>query len=234
MRLTKEKKEELLSIVRSRYINLNTNSKPFDLLRSKLAQLITKDYQTNIGMTIEEAVAKYRLIVKAAESYNTVVEKFVCKESIRPIVDRTVQFKNIAAFAEFPDEMQIQIVRSLYLDPNEASGESSSWWGYERTRFGLGFDVLPYAHHDHEIPGTNTREIRKILKEMYKLGKDMDDFLEESRHAIFSCTTVKKLIEVWPEIEELIPKDWGVSTSKQLAVPVDELNKSLGLPSKSS
>lgn len=48
--------------------------------------------------------------------------------------------------------------------------------------------------------------------------------------ALDSCTTVKKLIEVWPEVEPFVKDFATTSQSRALALPIKELNKSLGLP----
>lgn len=48
--------------------------------------------------------------------------------------------------------------------------------------------------------------------------------------ALNSCTTVKKLIEVWPEVEPFVKDFATTSQSRALAIPIKELNKSLGLP----
>jgi hypothetical protein len=52
--------------------------------------------------------------------------------------------------------------------------------------------------------------------------------------ALSSVTTTKKLVEVWPESKPFVTKVFGDSTakipSKELSIPVAELNEALGLP----
>lgn len=75
-----------------------------------------------------------------------------------------------------------------------------------------------------------------LAKEHHRLTLLRDALKEEKREAkaaarsaLDSVTTVKRLIELWPEVEPFIIKVAGPAPSNQLAVPVDVLNQKLGL-----
>lgn len=55
---------------------------------------------------------------------------------------------------------------------------------------------------------------------------------QQIKAVIKSCTTVKKLLDVWPEAKELLPQQLEESRPQLPAVPVAELNKLVGLPSE--
>ena len=52
---------------------------------------------------------------------------------------------------------------------------------------------------------------------------------QEVRAAVNSCSTVNKLLTVWPEAKELLPK-YAKPTTNLPAVQVDKLNAAIGLP----
>ncbi|MFT7963069.1 Nmad5 family putative nucleotide modification protein, partial [Salmonella enterica] len=47
-------------------------------------------------------------------------------------------------------------------------------------------------------------------------------------------TTVKRLIEVWPESKELLPKEADKASTALPALRVEDLNKMIGLPSEAA
>lgn len=47
-----------------------------------------------------------------------------------------------------------------------------------------------------------------------------------------SVTTVARLLDVWPEVKELLPDGWENSNGGVPAIVVADLNKAVGLPSK--
>jgi hypothetical protein len=50
--------------------------------------------------------------------------------------------------------------------------------------------------------------------------------------ALNSVTTLKRLIEVWPESKELIPKDSDNAKAALPALRVEDLNRMIGLPTE--
>ncbi|ELV4980379.1 hypothetical protein SHB81_000001, partial [Escherichia coli] len=52
--------------------------------------------------------------------------------------------------------------------------------------------------------------------------------------ALNSVTTVKRLIEVWPESKELLPKEADKASTALPALRVEDLNKMIGLPSEAA
>lgn len=63
------------------------------------------------------------------------------------------------------------------------------------------------------------------------LQKRRDTLRQTIRAVLNSCTTVKKLLDVWPEAKELLPTQLEEARSTLPAVQTAELNAALGLPS---
>jgi hypothetical protein len=66
-------------------------------------------------------------------------------------------------------------------------------------------------------------------------GNDLDD--DESKikanveGVLSTTTTIKKLLEIWPECKELLPDDLSPVTANLPMVQTEDLNKMIGLPS---
>lgn len=54
----------------------------------------------------------------------------------------------------------------------------------------------------------------------------------QAEAAVSSCTTIKRLLEVWPEAVELIPRHDAVVAAGLPSVNVQELNTLIGLPTE--
>lgn len=63
------------------------------------------------------------------------------------------------------------------------------------------------------------------------LDKRRNDLRDSVRAVLNSCTTIKKLLTVWPEAKELLPASLEEARSQLPAVQTAELNAALGLPS---
>lgn len=75
-----------------------------------------------------------------------------------------------------------------------------------------------------------TAEFHAICEEQQVLDKQRSDLTANVSAAVRSVTTIKKLLEVWPEAAELIPE--AVAPAKQLpALQREDLNAMIGLPS---
>jgi len=75
-------------------------------------------------------------------------------------------------------------------------------------------------------------------KALTLVGKTIKDEIEKAsqnaRAVMNSVSTVNKLMTVWPECEKFIKPHLQLSTSTALAIPMVELNKTLGLPPDTS
>ncbi|WP_446030549.1 Nmad5 family putative nucleotide modification protein [Lelliottia amnigena] len=81
---------------------------------------------------------------------------------------------------------------------------------------------------DHEI-STRFDEVFAAEAKLEARKKDIEVTVWA---ALNSVTTIKRLIEVWPESKELIPD--GIDTAKQTlpALKVEDLNRLIGLPTE--
>lgn len=77
----------------------------------------------------------------------------------------------------------------------------------------------PLAKEFHEIAGLQA-----------EYDSEMERLELSVRGALAKVTTVKKLLQVWPEAAELIPLVAAKEVKQLPAIPVDDLNKMIGLP----
>ncbi|EEW1948380.1 Nmad5 family putative nucleotide modification protein [Escherichia coli] len=122
---------------------------------------------------------------------------------------------------------------SIYLT---VSGRRVGWHSYGKD--GNGEDILlPTPIKDkcmfdaeHEI----TKRFDEICSLQQKLEAKKKDIESNVWAALNSVTTVKRLIEVWPESKELLPKEAGKASTALPALRVEDLNKMIGLPSEAA
>lgn len=67
-------------------------------------------------------------------------------------------------------------------------------------------------------------------REEKDLEREKDEAKNNAKAVLESVTTVKKLIDVWPEVETFARPYAAESTSRAVALPIRELNAMLGLP----
>ncbi|MFB5952131.1 Nmad5 family putative nucleotide modification protein [Klebsiella pasteurii] len=83
---------------------------------------------------------------------------------------------------------------------------------------------------EHEI----TKRFDEIINEEQKLITRKKEIEASVWAALNSVTTLKRLIEVWPESKELIPEDSDSAKSALPALRVEDLNRMIGLPTEES
>ena len=71
-------------------------------------------------------------------------------------------------------------------------------------------------------------ELDRIEDEINNLKQDI---IANARAVVCSVSTVKKLLEIWPEAKELLPKQEQKTVLP--ALPIGEINRLVGLPSES-
>ena len=81
---------------------------------------------------------------------------------------------------------------------------------------------------DHEV----VDECLKLQEKRRELDEERNSLSIDVRAVLNSVTTIKKLIEVWPEVVELLPKVEAVPSSSLPAVLAHNLNKTIGLPTE--
>ncbi|MFA7063687.1 MAG: Nmad5 family putative nucleotide modification protein [Methanomethylophilus sp.] len=67
-------------------------------------------------------------------------------------------------------------------------------------------------------------------REEKDLKREKDEAKNNAKAVLESVTTVKKLIDLWPEVETFARPYAAESTSRAVALPTRELNARLGLP----
>lgn len=79
---------------------------------------------------------------------------------------------------------------------------------------------------DHEI----TKRFDEIFAAEAKAEKRKEEIEKTVWAALNSVSTIKRLVEVWPESQELIPENVDSVRASLPALKVEDLNKMIGLP----
>lgn len=91
--------------------------------------------------------------------------------------------------------------------------------------------ILPVGQPN--VTDIKLREKLDNVKSRYlDLDEEIKDFTVTVETAVSKFTTVKKLVEAWPEVESMIPKDIIAPVTKgtQVAISREDLNAICGLP----
>ncbi|MBE0015272.1 hypothetical protein FOT82_18030 [Raoultella planticola] len=83
---------------------------------------------------------------------------------------------------------------------------------------------------EHEI----TKRFDEIINEEQKLNARAKEIEATVWAALNSVTTLKRLVEVWPESKELIPENSDSVKSSLPALKVEDLNRMIGLPTEAT
>lgn len=102
----------------------------------------------------------------------------------------------------------------------------------ERRRVAKCHDYSAARVYDEKHPLTLRYEAWKKAQD--ELGAEKSKAKSSAEAVLGSVTTVNKLIQVWPEVEQFARPFAKESPSRAIALPIKELNQSLGLPPKSA
>ncbi|MBW5406898.1 Nmad5 family putative nucleotide modification protein [Morganella morganii] len=81
---------------------------------------------------------------------------------------------------------------------------------------------------DHEL----SKRFTLLNEKEALIQKKEDEIKANVKAALNSVSTIKRLIDVWPEAKELIPDDINKTTATLPAVQVEDLNNLIGLPTE--
>lgn len=74
-------------------------------------------------------------------------------------------------------------------------------------------------------------EFHEIHNKQAEYDDKLSTLMNSVQAAVQKVTTVKKLLEVWPEAKELIPEEVEKQVKQLPAIKTEDLNKMIGLPS---
>ena len=97
----------------------------------------------------------------------------------------------------------------------------NQWEGYRPAKSGL----MLAADHPLSI------RIEQLDAEERTINEQRQSLRADVRAAVNSVTTVKRLLEVWPEVKELLPT-YAAPTKNLPAIKVEALNAAIGLPTE--
>jgi Nucleotide modification associated domain 5 len=99
-----------------------------------------------------------------------------------------------------------------------------------------GYIIIPYNTRYERLVIPAEHELVNQFNELEKLRGEIEEIKNTVSGTVgglvHSVTTVKRLIEVWPESVELIPKNIDRPLSNLPAVKIQDLNSMIGIPSK--
>ena len=102
---------------------------------------------------------------------------------------------------------------------------------------GLGYSgyehVCRISPSSHVLLADNplVAEFHEIHNKQTEYDDKRSTLVNSVRAAVQKVTTVKKLLEVWPEAKELIPEEVEKQVKQLPAIKTEDLNKMIGLPS---
>lgn len=116
------------------------------------------------------------------------------------------------------------------------SSEIYPSFGGARTRLDYGDDTYKltpsrdFCLLDPDDP--LTVEFHQLDNEKHTLSQQREEVKVNVYAALNSVSTVKRLLEVWPEIKELLPTNLDAARAALPALRVGDLNKMIGLPTE--
>lgn len=117
---------------------------------------------------------------------------------------------------------------------------------YNVVRLNIAGQAVDWAFDEPRIFPRNTWRDRYVIPQGHELVKMMDDYRAEQkaisdiktnvrenvRALVYSVTTVKKLLEVWPESLELIPSNIEKPIVQLPSIKIEQLNALIGVPTE--
>lgn len=95
-------------------------------------------------------------------------------------------------------------------------------WGYER-----GYSDNRISLHSGIPLGA---EVKKFIRDHHEFNEARDKTWKSAKAVLESTTTLRKLLEIWPEVEAFTHDIGKAKSITALAVPIETLNRVMGLP----
>lgn len=198
---------------------------------------MSKKLNKTIKNQIQEALIKHtfnKKLVKIADKK----AKFALKvyNDVYPKKHREIMETCPEGWLKKQDSMAVSFCNSfthLYFNGSEShyNCHNRVLKGRDRVFFlvpGSGYNAKKAYDGEHKL----SVEHAKLMLEEDELHKELHEASGKAEAVIGSVTTIKKLISVWPEIEEFIPESSKREATNLPAFPIEDLNKSFGLKAK--
>lgn len=128
-------------------------------------------------------------------------------------------------FKQYEDVSHVNKDRAVRLN---LAGQSVDWF-FEDEK------IFPYTSYRDRYVIPQGHELLKLMDDYRSEEKAIDDIKSNVREnvkaLVYSVTTVKKLLEVWPESLELIPTDVAKPVVNLPSIKIEQLNALIGVPS---
>jgi hypothetical protein len=113
--------------------------------------------------------------------------------------------------------------RLCFTDP-ETGYSRDSVWSVALSR------TVPFPSNNNTLT-INSNELHAEYRAIMEEKKDIDNKRQELKHSlkrtVYSTTSLKKLIEMWPEVETFLPANLTAPKPMLPALPVGDLNAAL-------
>lgn len=124
-------------------------------------------------------------------------------------------------------ESESHINRDSYVRLNLA-GEAVDW-NFDKE------EIFPLTQRSNRYVIPQGHELISVMENYRAEQKNINDIKanvrENVKALVYSVTTVKKLLEVWPESEELIPQNVAKPSVQLPSIKIEQLNALIGVPS---
>lgn len=113
------------------------------------------------------------------------------------------------------------------------AGISFSAYFHGDIDYNRGDQIYRISPSSHTLLADNplVAEFHEIHNKQAEYDDKLSTLMNSVRAAVQKVTTVKKLLEVWPEAKELIPEEVEKQVKQLPAIKTEDLNKMIGLPS---
>jgi len=114
------------------------------------------------------------------------------------------------------------------------SSTNRAYYSYRNNNTGVTMPsiIIPDKYlqwNEKNVKLEDNKKLLKIYKEWQSLKESQREVRNEARSILASVTTVKRLIEAWPEVEPMIPKA-SKPTALMPLKSIENLNKLVPLP----
>jgi len=166
-----------------------------------------------------------------ADKFSTKLIETAAGDNLEKLQNLEKQFKDLidsvpAPFRIYESESHINRDTCVLLN---LAGEAVDWMFdkeeiFPLTRYNNRY-VIPQGHElislmeNYRAEDKNIRDIKSNVRENVKA-------------LVYSVTTVKKLLEVWPESMELIPTNVAKQVVQLPSIKIEQLNALIGVPSE--
>lgn len=228
-RLTKAKIEHAVSTAKQLYIEKHKIKELVALLQLHATELYRYCYSECSGHYYATAELEYEEMLKEIKSFNKKFPGLMITNT--PTIDSiSIVYFDLPIPPEH--KKNIQNLLRLAQDKPELPDYYSPYAVHIPLDKGT-FEIREWQDFTKTEKFSNSDEFmrfRDTVSKVFGYAKKMSRYTDQVRTSLSQYRTIKKLLDAWPEAEELLPKPEKKETKNLPSVPVAVLNAQLGLP----